>query len=206
PAPPRAASGPAPATHLLVRARTRREAGPGWRTVAVGADDLRGLPVALTAVVRQMVADLDRVRGSRAAGAGWLAPDKLYDAHVATWRSVLLLVDTVDTYRLIRESSQFAELEPLTRDKVVQVGAVEAVVRDVAARLGEAAAKVAEIDAGILDAEERDRRERRIAELTERLTDTSITPASTTAPPVWQDAVDAVNAHLDGALTVLGHR
>lgn len=189
--------------HQHSKRQAARALGPHWRTTEVFAAHFRDLPESLTRLVDEMVRSLDGMWDSRAARAGWLAVGKLHDAHSAVWQTALLLLDTVDEHALLRESARYDELSPLVAARAAELAGTGSVVADVAGQLREACAKVARLDAVIIAEEDRRNREHHIATLERQLTGGTGRVARQSVPPVWQDALDAIHACLDGALTVL---
>ncbi len=189
--------------HVHLKSQARAALGPSWRITHLSAGNFRALPESYGLLVYEMTLSLHGMWTSRAARAHWLAAEKLRDAHSAVWQASLLLLNTAEQHDLVRESAQFEQLSALVEVKAAELADTEAVVRDVAAQLREAYTKVIELDTVILAEEERVGREQRIAELERRLTDNTGRLPLRSMPPVWQDALDAINAHVEGALSVL---
>ncbi|MEV0681932.1 hypothetical protein AB0I60_35965 [Actinosynnema sp. NPDC050436] len=191
------------AGHRSAKRRARKALGPNWRLGEITAAHFRTLPAESREVVRELAEHLDALWSSQAARTGWLTADKLHDAHSAVWQAALLLLGTADQHLLLRESAPYAELDHLVTARADELAGVRAVVRDVAGQLREAHAKVGQLDALITAEQERHLREQHIAHLETRLTTATASTHVQAVPPVWQDALDTVNAHVEGALAVL---
>ncbi|MBW4716481.1 hypothetical protein [Saccharothrix obliqua] len=191
------------AGYALAKRRAKAALGRFWRQPFIDSRTLRAVPRPQYDLLHDMATSLHAMWTSRAARAGWLAADKLRDAHHAVWEASLLVLGSVDEHHLLRESAQYDQLSSLVRERAAELAKTMSVAEEVAGRLAEASAKVAEVDDVLRAEEERRDRERHIARLERELTSGTGPPPPEAALPTWQDAMDAVNAHVDGALTVL---
>ncbi|MEU6156352.1 hypothetical protein ABZ816_40915 [Actinosynnema sp. NPDC047251] len=192
-----------PAVHQHMKRQALVRFGPSWRISQVTTAHFRHLPGSYRRLGRELAEHLDGMWNSLAARTGWLTADKLHDAHGAVWRAALLLLGTAADHALLRESARYTELGHLVEARTAELAGVETVVATVAAQLREAHEKVVQLDAVIAAEQDRLYREQHVAYLESRLTSGTTALHPQTMPPAWQDDLDAINACLEGALTVL---
>ncbi|PPK70904.1 hypothetical protein V5P93_002763 [Actinokineospora auranticolor] len=182
----------------LARRRVAADPPPA----AVGSDEFADLPDGVRETGHQLVLSMASLFASRTVVAGWVDEATLATAHQVTWQALRSLRDTADLRAAVREAEGFAELRETADLRRAELAAVEAAAAEIADRMADVARAVAASDAEIAAVEAERARDRRVAELRERLAGQALPADGRGAAPRPSD-LDAIAASVTAAAEVL---
>jgi hypothetical protein len=189
---------------FMVRRRVARSLGSNWRRSRIIGQDFFGLPESYNRLAHEIYRAMYGIQSSRAAAVGWIGRHAIHDAHVATWHTMLRLLETRPLHGPLQEAKQFDELAPLVAARKSELATIEATVKDVADQLDDAYRKIIQLDKIIIAQEAERARGQKLSELELELGGgESVTMVNQSVPLLRQDVLDAIHANIDGALTVL---